>query len=268
VTGRIKAVVFDWAGTTIDYGSLAPVEAFVRAFAEAGVELSPGEARSPMGLAKKEHTRALCAMPAVRERWRAAHGREPGEGDVERLYGRLEPMIQEAALRRSRPIPGMPELAAELRRRGARIGSTTGYSAATMRLVAPAAARLGYAPDALVCPEDAPAGRPFPWMCYLNAMRLGAFPLGAMVKVGDTVADIEEGRNAGMWTIGFSRCGNEVGLAEEQLSALSPRESERLVERARLRLGEAGAHYVVEGPGACLPAFEQIERRLAAGEKP
>jgi phosphonoacetaldehyde hydrolase len=268
MTGRIQAVVFDWAGTTVDYGSLAPVEAFVRAFAEEGVAISPEQARSPMGLAKKEHTRALCAMPVVRGRWRAAHGRDPDEGDVDRLYGRLEPLLQEAARRRSRPIPGMPELAAELRRRGVRIGSTTGYSAATMKVVAPEAARLGYAPDALVCPDDAPAGRPFPWMCYLNAMRLGTFPLAAMVKVGDTVADVEEGRNAGMWTIGFSRCGNEVGLAEEQLLALDPREIEQRLEQARLRLSEAGAHYVVEGPWDCLPALENIDRRLAAGEKP
>jgi phosphonoacetaldehyde hydrolase len=268
MSGRILAVVFDWAGTTVDYGSLAPVEAFVRAFAEAGVEIGREEARGPMGLSKKDHTRALCALPAVRQRWRVAHGRDPEESDVDRLYGRVEPLLKQAVLPRCRPIPGVRELVAELRRRGVRIGSTTGYSAEIMKIVAPEAARLGYAPDALVCPDDAPAGRPYPWMCYLNALRLGVFPLAAMVKVGDTAVDVQEGRNAGMWTVAFSRCGNEIGLDEEQLPALEPGELARRLERARVRLRESGAHYVVEGPWDCPRALEEIERRLGAGEKP
>ncbi len=263
----VRAVIFDWAGTAVDYGSLAPVTAFVRAFAEAGVEISPEEARAPMGLSKMDHTRALCQAPAVARRWRAVHRRDPDEGDMERLYRRIEPLLGQTVLQHCRPIPGFLPLVAELRRRGARIGSTTGYTRAIMQILAPEAARQGYAPDALICSDQAPAGRPYPWMCYLNAIELGAYPTGAMVKVGDTAADIREGRNAGMWTIGFSRCGNEVGLAEEQLGSVAPAELERLLERARRRLEEAGAHFVVEGPWECLPAIEEIDRRLAAGQK-
>ncbi len=62
---RIRLVIFDWAGTTIDHGSLAPLAPFLRAFAEKGVEISPDEARGPMGLHKKDHIRALLQLPAV-----------------------------------------------------------------------------------------------------------------------------------------------------------------------------------------------------------
>ena len=29
---QLEAVIFDWAGTTVDYGCFAPVEAFIKAF--------------------------------------------------------------------------------------------------------------------------------------------------------------------------------------------------------------------------------------------
>jgi phosphonoacetaldehyde hydrolase len=67
---RIRLVVFDWAGTTVDHGSRAPVAAFVRAFAGHGVEVTPDEARGPMGLHKRDHIRAMLQMPAVARRWR------------------------------------------------------------------------------------------------------------------------------------------------------------------------------------------------------
>jgi len=60
-----------------------------------------------------------------------------------------------------------------------------------MEVLAPKAKENGYEPDCIVCPDEVPAGRPFPWMCYENAIRLGAYPMQAIVKVGDTLPDIE-----------------------------------------------------------------------------
>src|ERR1700693_6390833 len=64
---RVKAVIFDWAGTVIDYGSLAPMGAFVETFAEFGVEIGIDEARGPMGMAKRPHIAALTELPRVAE---------------------------------------------------------------------------------------------------------------------------------------------------------------------------------------------------------
>ena len=56
---HVKAVIFDWAGTVVDYGSLAPMGAFVETFAEFGVAITIDEARGPMGMAKRPHIAAL-----------------------------------------------------------------------------------------------------------------------------------------------------------------------------------------------------------------
>ena len=51
----LKAAVFDWAGTVIDHGSLAPMGVFVKTFAGFGVAITIAEARGPMGMAKRDH---------------------------------------------------------------------------------------------------------------------------------------------------------------------------------------------------------------------
>ena len=64
----IQAVVFDWAGTTIDYGSRAPIIAFQRAFAHFGIQVPEAVIRLDVGLDKAEHIAKLFAQP---ETWRA-----------------------------------------------------------------------------------------------------------------------------------------------------------------------------------------------------
>ena len=83
---HVKAVIFDWAGTVVDYGSLAPMGAFVETFGEFGVEISIDEARGPMGMAKRPHIAALMALPRVAAAWAARHGGPPGERDIDAVY--------------------------------------------------------------------------------------------------------------------------------------------------------------------------------------
>jgi phosphonoacetaldehyde hydrolase len=151
---------------------------------------------------------------------------------------------------------------------GVKIGSSTGYTAPMMKALVPAARERGYAPDAVVCASDVPAGRPYPWMCYLNAIRLQVYPLEAVVKIGDTISDIEAGLNAGMWTIGLTQSGNELGLSEQEVSKLKAQELKAKTDLIANRYREAGAHYVAAGIWEVLPVIENINARLACGEKP
>ncbi len=82
-TSELKAVVFDWAGTVVDFGSRAPMGVFVETFARFGVELTVAEARGPMGLAKRDHVAALLREPAIAERWKLARGSAPAQSDVD-----------------------------------------------------------------------------------------------------------------------------------------------------------------------------------------
>jgi phosphonoacetaldehyde hydrolase len=266
--GPVRAVVLDWAGTAVDHGCLGPAAVFVRAFALHGVEVSVAEAREPMGSEKREHVRRMLGMDSVAARWRAAHGRAPGEADVDAVYRDVEPLMLQTIAAHAAPVPGLAEFVDRVRGRGMGLGSCTGYTGPMMAVLAPEAARQGYSPDVVVHASEVPAGRPYPWMCYLNAMRLGVHPMESMVKIGDTVADVHEGRNAGMWTVGVVRTGNDMGLSEADAARMAPDRLAVLAASAGARLRDAGAHYVVDSIADCFAVIEAIEARLARGESP
>src|SRR4029077_17519425 len=117
-------------------------------------------------------------------------------------------------------------------------------------ILQPAAAQ-GYAPDCAITPDDVGAGRPYPWMIFTNAIRMQVEPLEAIVKIGDTPVDIEEGLRAGVWTIGVARTGNMVGLSVEDFAALAAAEHASRLERARKQLAAAGAHEVIDAVADC-----------------
>ncbi|MEH0018926.1 MAG: phosphonoacetaldehyde hydrolase [Desulfobacter sp.] len=267
-TGPVKAVVLDWAGTAVDFGCMGPAAVFVEVFNEQGIAVSVQEARKFMGLEKKEHIRHMCALDSVARAWQEKFNRQPGEADVDMLYDRTASLMVDAIAKHADVIPGVIETIAALRKMGIRIGSSTGYVQEMVDALIPLAKENGYAPDAVFCSSDVPAGRPYPWMCYLNAIELGVHPMEAMVKIGDTVADIEEGLNAGMWTVGIVKTGNEMGLSRADLEALDPVELDRRVKEIRGRFEQAGAHYILDQTADVIQVIEAINKRLAAGEQP
>ena len=267
-TGKIQGVILDWAGTAIDYGCMGPVSVFIEAFSRFGISVSEAETRQFMGLMKKDHIRGMCGLPSVKARWVEKFGWEPGENDVEALYAEAEPLMVSQITNHADPIPGLLEFIDELRKNGIPIGSTTGYTRPMMEALMPTARKLGYAPDVMVCSSDVPAGRPHPFMCYQNAIQLQVYPLEAMIKIGDTVSDIQEGGNAGMWTIGVTQSGNCLGLTPDQIDRLDKTELARRLQAIENIMREAGAHYVAEGIWACLPIIRDIDMRLARGETP
>lgn len=267
-TGPVRAVILDWAGTTVDYGSFAPTAVFLLLFESRGIRITHEQARSGMGLMKKDHLKKILSIPSVAQAWRAEYGKDPSPSDIENLYNDFSSLQTSVLKEYARPIPGLLDVVADLRNRSIKIGSTTGYVRSMMEILAPEARKNGYEPDCIVCPDEVPAGRPYPWMCYQNAIQLGVYPMQAMVKVGDTFPDIEEGLNAGMWAVGLTLTGNLLGLREEEVSALPAIEREKACERIGSQLYEAGAHYVMEGIWDLPRVIGEIESRLAQGEGP
>ncbi|HXX21977.1 MAG TPA: phosphonoacetaldehyde hydrolase [Terriglobia bacterium] len=266
--GPLKAVILDWAGTTMDYGCFAPAVVFIEVFKRKGVALTMEQAREPMGAHKKVHIRMISGMEAVRRMWQDAHGRLPDEADVETMFQDFVPLQLACLANYADLIPGTLEALASFRQRGLKIGSTTGYTAEMMEVLLEEAKKRSYVPDSSVCAAQVPAGRPHPWMCLQNAMNLQLYPMEAFVKVGDTLPDIAEGLNAGMWTIGVAKTGNELGLTEREISALEPEVLKAKIDRAYQRMHQAGAHYVVDSIGDVPPILDDINARLARGEGP
>jgi phosphonoacetaldehyde hydrolase len=264
----LKAVVFDWAGTIVDFGSRAPMGAFVEVFKSFGVDISIEEARGPMGLPKWQHIEALMRAPRIAEAWRKAQGHEPGKADIDRVYEVFTPLNAKVVTNFGTLVPGARDTVEALRRRGLKIGSTTGYTREIMAPLLPVAAKQGYSPDNLVCAGDLAEGRPSPLMMYRTFADLGVYPPSAVVKVDDTEPGIAEGKAAGTWTVGVAVSGNALGLSEEEWRATEKAEQHRLAEAARRSLEATGADYVVASVADLLPIIDAIETRIAAGEAP
>ena len=265
---KIRLVVFDWAGTTVDHGSRAPLVPFVRAFATCGVEITPEEARGPMGLHKKDHIRALLQQPTIAGRWRERHGRGAGEADIEELYRIFMPLQLVVIDEFSNLVPGLLDCVAELRRRNIAIGASTGYFRAAAERLYQAAALQAYKPDFCVCAEEVPGGRPAPWMMFRIMEALHIFSPASVVKVGDTVPDVGEGLSAGAWSVGVLRTSSEVGCTNEEWDALPRAEQLRRLVICREKLIAAGAHAVVETLAELPSLLNDINNRLGCGEKP
>jgi phosphonoacetaldehyde hydrolase len=266
--GPLKAIILDWAGTAVDYGSFAPTAVFLRLFESRGLRITADDARSGMGLMKKDHLRTILARPAVAKDWKVEHGTSASEADIDYLFNDFVPMQTSVLKEFAEPIPGLLNVVKELREQELKIGTTTGYLRSMMEVLAPQAKKNGYVPDCIVCPDEVPAGRPYPWMCYENATQLGVFPMQAMVKVGDTLVDIEEGLNAGMWTVGLSLTGNLLGLNHAEVKELSKKEKKEARNRIEGQLYQNGAHYVIDGIWDLPKVLEDINFRQAQGERP
>lgn len=265
---RLKAVVFDWAGTVVDFGSRAPMGVFVEAFARFGVDVTIAEARGPMGRPKWDHIRAMFDLPRIAAAWVERHGAAPTDADVDRLYEVFVPLNEAVVADYADLVPGAAETVARLRARGLKIGSTTGYTRSIMERLVPLAAAQGFAPDNLVCAGDLPEGRPTPMNLYRTFLDLGVWPAHSVVKVDDTGVGIDEGIHAGCWTVGVLLSGNAAGLAPEELAALTPGEVEAVRAGARATLAPHGPHYLVDTVADLLPVIDVIEARLARGERP
>lgn len=258
---QLKAVMFDWAGTTVDYGSRAPVEAFIRLFQNHDVKITPAEARGPMGTAKRDHIAALLMHERIRNAWAQAHGRPPGDADLDTLYREFLPLQKSVLAEGCDVIPRLEITISECHKRGLRIGSTTGYTREVMDVIAPRAAAQGFAPEVTVCADDVAAGRPAPWMNFRAAEKLGVYPMSGVVVVDDTEVGIEAGVNSGAWTVAVCRTGNALGLSEREIAALPSQEVSDTVSRIASRFLTLGADFAVPSIADLPAVFEAIEQQ-------
>ena len=265
---KLQAAILDWAGTVVDFGSFAPTQIFVEAFAEFDVPVSIEEARGPMGMGKWDHIRTLCDQPQIAERYKKVFGRAPTDDDVTAIYQRFMPLQIEKIAEHSALIPGALHTIAALREQGIKIGSCSGYPAQVMAKVVELAAINGYVADHVVATDEVPNGRPWPAQALANVIALGIDDVAACVKIDDTVPGILEGRRAGMWTVALVCSGNALGLTYEQYCAL---DTDRLIaERKRIHALFEGSrpHYLIDTISDLPDVISDINKRLANGEMP
>ena len=179
---------------------------------------------------------------------------------MERLYQEFEATLSQVVAEYSVPLPGVREAVAALRDMGIKIGSTTGDK------VIPPAKALGYEADCVVTPDVTGKGRPSPFMLYECMRQMEIYPPCRVVKVGDTVVDIAEGKNAGAYTIGVLTGSNLLGLTQEEYNAMDRHELSRRKKKAALRYLESGADLVIDSIQELPQVIQTLNRRMARGE--
>ena len=267
---QIEALILDWAGTVVDYGSVAPTSIFVEAFSKAfDFDISMAEARIPMGMGKWDHIHALGQLESVQSRWIAKFGQEMTNEQIDEIYHTFMPLQKAKVAEHAQPIPEVMPVINRLQNQGMKIGSCSGYPREVMEILVPAAAEYGYKPDCYICSDDISAGsRPGPWMALQNVISLAINSVSHCVKVDDSAPGIQEGINAGMWTVGVALTGNAVGLTLAEWQGLSAEEQQQLTIKAQDELLNAGAHFVINSLVQIEPILIEINNRLAVGEKP
>jgi phosphonoacetaldehyde hydrolase len=262
---QLKAIVFDWAGTAVDFGSLCPVHAFQSAFAHRGVTIKTREITRYMGLRKREHIETLLGLPDIQSQWIAANQRPPQPRDIDALYQAAEQLLVDTAPNYATLTPFLTEAVAAARSRGLKIGSCSGYTSPIMERLAPTARCKGFMPDLWVAADQVPQGRPWPWMIFKNMQELEVCPPAAVVKIGDTIADIEEAINAGTWAVAVVESSSLISLKQSELEALPRRQRDLILRQARKQFAEAGAHFVINNLSEFEEVLERIDFRLDKG---
>lgn len=243
----IKAIVFDWAGTTVDYGSQAPIIAFQQAFESFGITVPTAEIRADLGLDKLDHVKKIMAKPDVQDKWREKHPNDSISQAVDQIYRRFQTEIVQVLAKTSQLKSGLVELVAYCQQRGIKYASTTGYTSEMLGHVIPLAAKQGYTPEINVTSDLTNGiGRPNPDMLLYAMDKMGVEGPHSVIKVGDTVNDILEGKAAHAITVGMVEGGNLIGLTEDEYNSLSIAKQNSLKNRAITILENAGADYVID----------------------
>ena len=268
--GKVQAVILDWSGTTADAYVVAPAVVFVEVFKKQNVEISMAEARGPMGLRKDLHIKALTEVDEIKERWKGIHNKYPDQDDVDRMFADFVPM-QLACLRKyTNLLPGVADVTQRMQKQGIKLGSTTGFVRSMVDILEEEAAKQGYKPDASVAGDEVLNGaRPSPHMVYKNLDLLGITPIQSVIKVDDTVSGVGEAVNAGCWGVGVTRYSNYMDVdTPEDGEKLSVEEIAKRQSHTKDLLEKAGAHYVIESIADIEPVIEDVNKRLANGERP
>ncbi len=264
----LEALIFDWAGTLVDFGSFAPTQILVDAFAQYGLTLNLKQARENMGTSKWDHIHSLLAMPALQEQFQKNHQRPSKDDDTQDIYDTFLPLQIERVGLLSQAIKGARSTLLWARAQGLKIGSCTGYPRAVMNVLLAHASAQGIETDLTVCADEVSQARPWPAMALENAIRLEVSHVAACVKIDDTVPGIQEGRAAGMWTVGLRLSGNACGLDWQTFQQLSPDELATYREHAERLLLSAAPHYLIDSVADLPAVLQDIQVRLTQGELP
>ncbi|KRM61253.1 (2-aminoethyl)phosphonate--pyruvate aminotransferase [Paucilactobacillus vaccinostercus DSM 20634] len=255
----IQAVVFDWAGTTVDYGSRAPIIAFQRAFARFGIGLSEATIRTDVGLDKIKHVEKILKQPVNWQQWQTQHPEVNLEAAVELVYAQFQTEVAQVIGETAILKPGMKALINYLNQHHLQIATTSGYTESMVAQNLKMTARQGYQPEINITSEQTDLiGRPQAAMLNLAMKKMHIDDPQTVIKIGDTVNDILEGKNAHTISVGVVEGSNVIGLSAAEFDELSELQRQEYCRTARKTFEDAGADFTVDTMADLIPLIDQL----------
>ena len=103
---NIEAIVFDLAGTLIDFGSLAPSQVLIKLFDRLGIKITRKQAIGPMGIEKRAHIKALLTTRKINSQWKKKFKSKPTDKDIDKLFKLFNPELKKIIKKHSKFISG------------------------------------------------------------------------------------------------------------------------------------------------------------------
>lgn len=247
---KIKSVILDFSGTTIDPYVIAPAITFIETFKKHGIYINMEQAREPMGLRKDIHIEHILKNKSVSKQWKTIYNRPFNNSDIINIYNDFIPLQLECLDKYSNLIPGTENSLNNLKKKfNLNIGITTGFNQEMCDIILQNTKKQGFIPDACVGGDEVTNNmgfRPSPFMLYENMKLLGTWPSKSVIKVDDTISGIQEGINAGCWTVGVYKYSNYINLNSLEESTIIDKnilESKEIESKNKLL--NSGADFVI-----------------------
>jgi phosphonoacetaldehyde hydrolase len=272
----IKTVILDNSGTCVDPFVIAPAVVFQEVFKQHNIDISMREARIPMGLRKDLHISEILKLPRIQEEFIKVNGRKSTKDDVATIFNDFVPMQIDVLPKYCTIMPNVLSTMDNLRDQGIKFGTTTGFNREMVNCILENTKDKGLHFDTTMAGDDFPeeelhlGARPKPFMVWKNLFKLDAWPIESVIKVDDTITGIQEGINAGCWSIGITDYSNYMDIDTiEEWNSMSSKEKQKRKEYSRDKIqNESGAHYIINEFDELELVIQDINQRLSLGEKP
>ena len=259
---KLKGIIYDLAGTLCDRYSLSPVLSLIEAFKQDNISITMKEARMFMGLDKRVHITKTLELPHIKAQCMNNNIHNPNVIYDHYKKVQIDTLITDA-------VDGAVYATNVVKRLGLKNGVTTGYSTDVSSVVLESLRKQNVIIDNLVSSDEVKFGRPYPYMIFRCLENMEIENPNTVIKIGDTIADIHEGLNAGCWTVGVSKWSNEMNFESlDQAENATNDEILRRTEHAKNILHHAGADFVIDDLTTINKLVTKIDNMMDDGLNP
>ena len=238
----IKACIFDLGGTIVDKYSLSPLLSLQKAFSLKKIYIPNKLIIQGMGKHKYEHIYYLCNKNIINTQFRIHNDRDISSVDMESIFNDFNDIQTQHMKLYLNIIPETYIIMKYLQENDIKVGITTGFNKNQMNI---AVDKLKYNHIKIDSHTSSDyAYRPLPYMIKSNMNNLQIDDPKQVIKIDDTCVGIQEGINAGCYTVGVARWS--VNMDMFSLDALTKDDINHKLIESRRRLKEGGADFVID----------------------